>query len=191
MLLNFLDIYLLLKCYNLSLIPPQPMFYPPPASMRVFPIHPPTHSPTHTPSPLSNFPTLGIKPSLQDQGPLLPLMLNKAILCYICSWYHGSLHFYSLVGGLVSSLWKLWGVWLFFLLTCKPLQLLQSFLLLLHWGPLVQSTVGCENPSLYLSDSGRASQETVLSGYCQHALLGLGVCISVWVWWLYTGWSPR
>jgi len=43
-----------------------------------------------------------IEPS-QDQGPLLPLMPNKAILCYICSWSHGSVHVYSLVGGLVPG----------------------------------------------------------------------------------------
>ena len=41
----------------------------------------------------------GIEPS-RDQGPLLPLMPNKAILCYICGWCHGSLH--MLVGGSVS-----------------------------------------------------------------------------------------
>jgi hypothetical protein len=29
----------------------------------------------------------GIEPS-QDQGPLLPLVSNKAILCYICRWSH-------------------------------------------------------------------------------------------------------
>ena len=40
----------------------------------------------------------GIEPS-QDQGPLLPLMTDKAILCYICSWNH----VYSLVGGLVPG----------------------------------------------------------------------------------------
>jgi hypothetical protein len=33
----------------------------------------------------------GIQPS-QDQGPLLPVMFHKAILCYIRSWSHGSLH---------------------------------------------------------------------------------------------------
>jgi hypothetical protein len=43
-----------------------------------------------------------IKPS-QDQGHLLPLMTNKAILCYISSWSHGSLHVYSLVGCLVPG----------------------------------------------------------------------------------------
>jgi hypothetical protein len=43
-----------------------------------------------------------VKPS-QDQGPLLPLMSNKTILCYICGWSHGSLHVYSLVGGLVPG----------------------------------------------------------------------------------------
>jgi hypothetical protein len=44
----------------------------------------------------------GIKPS-QDQGLFLPLMSNKAILCYICGRSHGSLHMYSLVGGLVPG----------------------------------------------------------------------------------------
>ena len=55
-------------------------------------------SPTHTLLlPFLGIPIhWGIKPS-QDQGPLLPLLPNKAILCYICSWSHGSLHVYSLV----------------------------------------------------------------------------------------------
>jgi hypothetical protein len=39
----------------------------------------------------------GIEPS-QDQGSL-PLMSNKAVLCYICCWCHRSLHVYYLVGG--------------------------------------------------------------------------------------------
>jgi hypothetical protein len=43
-----------------------------------------------------------IQPS-QDQGASLPLMSKKAILCYICEWSHGSLHVYSLVGGLVPG----------------------------------------------------------------------------------------
>ena len=70
-----------------------------------------------------------IQPS-QDQGPLLPLVLDKAILCYICSWSHGSLHVYSLIGGLVpgSSGVYGWLIMLFFLWGCKPLQLQQSFL---------------------------------------------------------------
>jgi hypothetical protein len=58
------------------------------------------------------------------------LMTDKAILCYICSWSHGSLHVYSLVGGLVpgSSWGSGWLILLFFLWGCKPLKLLQSFL---------------------------------------------------------------
>jgi hypothetical protein len=75
---------------------PYPIF-PPTASMKVLP-NPPTHSllPSCPGIPLH----WGIKPS-QDQGPLLSLMSNKAILCYICGWSHGSLHMYSLVGSLV------------------------------------------------------------------------------------------
>jgi hypothetical protein len=69
-----------------------------------------------------------IKPS-QDQGLLLPLVLDKDILCYICSWNYWSLHGYSLVGGLVpgSSGDTVWFI-LFLLWGCKPLQLLGSSL---------------------------------------------------------------
>jgi hypothetical protein len=48
---------------------------------------------------------------------------------------------------------------------------------------------GCEHPLLYLSSTGRASQETALSGSCQQALVG--ICNSVWVCWLFMGWIPR
>ena len=74
----------------------------------------------------------GIGPS-HDQGPLLSLMSNKAILCYICSWSHG----YSLVGGLLpgSSGGTGWLILLFLQWGCKPLQLLRSFLQLLRWEP--------------------------------------------------------
>jgi hypothetical protein len=63
----------------------------------------------------------------QDQEPLLSLMSHKTILCYICGWTHGSLHVYSLVGGvalgvLVSSYWcSSYGA-------AKLLQFLGSFL---------------------------------------------------------------
>jgi hypothetical protein len=96
---------------------------------------PPTHPfPPHRTNILLYW---GIKPP-QDQGPPLPLMRDKAILCCICSWSHGSLHVYSLVGGLVpgSSEGSAWLTLLFFLWDCK---LLQSFLYLLHWVPCVQS----------------------------------------------------
>jgi hypothetical protein len=33
--------------------------------------------------------------------------------------------------------------------------------------------VGCEHLPLYLSGSGKASQETAISGSCQQALLGI------------------
>jgi hypothetical protein len=75
-----------------------------------FPSNPPSHSPSPRspnhplPLPCPGIPLhWGIKPS-QDQGPLLSLMSNKAIFCYICSWSHGSLHVYSLLGGLVPRI---------------------------------------------------------------------------------------
>jgi hypothetical protein len=93
------------------------------ASMKVS-THPSTHPlPPHP----SSIPLCwGIPP--QDQGSSLPLMSDKAILCYIYSWSHGSLHAYSLVGGLVSgsSRRSSYLILLLFLWGCKPLQLLQS-----------------------------------------------------------------
>ena len=67
----------------------------------------------------------GIEPS-QDQGIILPLMLDKAI----CSWSNGSLHVSSLVGGLFrgSSEGIGWFILLFLLWCYKFLQLLQTFL---------------------------------------------------------------
>jgi hypothetical protein len=80
--------------------------------------HPP---PCSTSLPLP-FPCPGIclycciRPS-QDQGPYLPLIPNKAILCYISSCCHGSLHVYSLVGSLApGSSGVLVGSFLFLLL---------------------------------------------------------------------------
>jgi hypothetical protein len=68
------------------------------ASMNVLP-----HRPTlgHPTTPASH-PMLGIKPP-QDQGPLLLLTSDKAILCYIFIWSHGSLPVHALVGGLVCG----------------------------------------------------------------------------------------
>ena len=118
-------IYLHFKWFPLSWFPPwkPPILSPhPPASMRTFPQPPiptslPWNSPNHPfPPPCPGIPLYwSIEPS-QDQGPLLSLMSDKAILCYLCGWSQGSLHVYSLVGGLVprSSGGSGWLILLFF-----------------------------------------------------------------------------
>jgi hypothetical protein len=53
---------------------------------------------------------------------------------------------------------------------------------------MLSPMVICEHPLLYLSGTGRASQEIVISSSCQQVLLGFHN--SVWVWWLYMGWIP-
>jgi hypothetical protein len=45
-----------------------------------------------------------------------------------------------------------------------------------------------EHPLLYLPGTGIASYETAISGSLQKNLAG--ICNSVWVWWLITGWIP-
>jgi hypothetical protein len=55
-------------------------------------------------------------------------------------------------------------------------------------GPVLHPIADCEHPLMYLPGTGRASQETAMSGSCQQNLTG--ICNSVWVWWLYMGWIP-
>ena len=47
----------------------------------------------------------------------------------------------------------------------------------------------CEHPFLYLPGTGKASQETGISGFFQQNLAG--VYNSVCIWWLIMGWIPR
>ena len=77
--------------------------------LRILLSHPPSSCfckgvslPTHPLLPPCPSIPWGIEPS-QNQRPLLPLMPDKAIICYICGWSHGSLHVYSLVRGLVPG----------------------------------------------------------------------------------------
>jgi hypothetical protein len=128
-------IYLHFNCHPLSNFPfckPPIPFLLPLLQWGCSSIHPPTHSyltPWHSLHWV-------IEPS-QNQVPILPLMPDKAILCYICNQSHGLFHAYYLVRGLVpgSSGRSCWLILFFFQWGGKPLQLLQSFPKLLHWGP--------------------------------------------------------
>jgi hypothetical protein len=116
----------LVSCLHKTSIPD-----PLPASMWVVP-HPP-----HCPSiPLQ----WGFEPS-QDQAPSPPLMPDKAILCFKCSWSHGSLRAYFLVGGLVpGSSERVWLVDIVVLPIGLQSPSAPSVLpQLLHWGLCAQS----------------------------------------------------
>jgi hypothetical protein len=101
------------------------------------------HPPIHTFLPhRSSIPLFWvIKPS-QDQGPPLPLLSGKAILCYICIWSHASVPVHSLVGGLVpgSPGWS-GQLTLFFLWGCDSPLLLQSLGQLPPWGPKLSPSI--------------------------------------------------
>ena len=102
MLTIFLKFFLLLDIFFIYISNVIPV----PAFTSENPLSPPLSpcSPTHP--LLLHCPGIplhcGIKSS-QGQGPLLPLISNKAVFCYICNWSHGSLHEYSLVGDLVPG----------------------------------------------------------------------------------------
>jgi hypothetical protein len=82
-----------------------------------------------------------------------------------------------------------WLILLFLLWGCKPLRLLSPFSNSSIGDPMLSPMVGCQHSPLYLSGTGRASQETVISGFCQQALLAIRN--RVWIWYLYVRWVPR
>ena len=101
-------------------------FQPPPPSEYPIPSHlslilwgcSNTHQPTPPSLPLTS-PPLGHRALIGPRASLLPLIPDKVILCYICCWSHGSLHVYSLLGGLVPGSYgggaSGWLIFLFFL----------------------------------------------------------------------------
>jgi hypothetical protein len=92
--LFYLFTFQMLSFFPVSCLQNSYPILPPPANMRVSP----PHTLTPTPTSLPFIPLLwDIEPS-QDLGPLLSLMPDQAILCYIWSRSHGSLHVYSLIG---------------------------------------------------------------------------------------------
>ena len=130
--------------------------------------------------PTLKFSCTGVSIKLsQDQGPLLPLMLHKAIICYICSWGHGSLLVYSLVGGLVPG--NSGEIWLVDI-DVHPMGLQTPS------APSVLSLsppLGAHSSSWLLVSASvfvrlcRAPQEITISASFQQALLGIHH--SVWV----------
>jgi hypothetical protein len=106
----------------------------------------------------------GIKP-FQNQGPLFPLMSNKAMLCYISSWSHGSLHVYFLDGGIVPE--SSGGYWLVHIVV-PPMGLqVPSAPLVNSLAPQLHTLCSNQWLALYLSGTGRASQKTTTTGKYQ------------------------
>ena len=75
---------------------------------------------------------------------------------------------------------------MFLLWGCNPFSSLGPFSSSFIGNLVLRPLDGCEHPLLYLSGTGRASQETAVSGSYQQNLAG--ICNSVWVWWLFMGW---
>jgi hypothetical protein len=162
-------LYLYIKYYPLSRSLLQKPPIPSPLSLPLCGVSPSSHPllPSHLSIPLH----WGIE-SPQGQGLLLPLMSNKANLFQGCGQSHGSLRVYSLVGGPVPVSSKGSGQFTL-LLPHGPVNILSSFCSFSNSsiGDLELCTkVGYEHPPLYLSGSGRPSQEGAMSGFCQQAL---------------------
>jgi hypothetical protein len=174
----FKNIFIRYYCICISNVIPFPGF----ASENPYPLPTFPCSPTH-PLTISG-PGIplhwGIEHS-EDQGPLLTLMTEKAIFCYICIWSHEFHHVYSLVGGLIPGSYRGtgWFILLFLLYGCKPFSSFGPFSSSWIGDSVLCLMVGCEHPLLCLPHTVRASQETVVKKYCQQALND--ILNSVWV----------
>ena len=147
--------------------PPYPI--PPfPVSMKVCP-HPPTPA-----SPPSNSPTMGHQ---AFTGPWAPPTIDAPTRPSSATYMARamSLHVYSLVGS-VDPESSGWLILLFFLWGCYFSLFSNSSI----GDPVISSMVGCKHLPLYMSGSGRASQETAISVSCQQALLGIHNSVCIW-----------
>jgi hypothetical protein len=159
-----------------------PSLYPPLLLLtnQPTPVFWPRHSPTlgHRTftGPRASSPT-----DVQLGNSLLHMQLEPLVLpCVPFGWWF--------------SLWEFWRV-LVSLYCCSsyraanPFNSLGPFSSSFIGYPLLNPMDGCEHLLLYLSGTGRDSQETAISGPCQQALVV--ILNSVWVWWLFMGWIPR
>jgi hypothetical protein len=121
-----------------------------------------------------------IKPP-QDQRPPLPLMSDKAILCYIGNWSQGSLPVHYLVGGLFPGSTGLSNEAAIPLCSFSPSGSSHTRV------PKLSLMVGIKHPHLHWSVAGRISQGIAIPGSCQQAPL----VKSNRVLCLQTGWIPR
>ena len=154
----------------------------------------PTLSPTST-SPPWHSPTTGASSLHRTKGiPSHWCQISQSCASYAAGAMAPSMctHmgcWFTLVGGLIpgSSQGSGWLILLFFLWLVNPFS---SFSPSSSIGvPVLSPMVGCKHLPLYLSGSGKASQETAITDSCQQPLLG--ILNSVWVWYLYMGWIPR
>ena len=110
----------------------------------------------------------GIEPS-QEQGPFLPLMPHKAVLCYIFGWSHRVPP--GVFFGWWLNPWELWGVRLVDIVVLPMgLQITSSPSLLPQTLPFCNSN---HSPGLLqafssvFDSSSRTSLRTALPGSCQ------------------------
>jgi hypothetical protein len=110
-------------------------------------------------------------------------MPDKAILCYICDWSHGSLH------GWWFSPWELWEVWLVGLVVLPIGLQTPSAPWVLSLAPPMGTLCSVQQLAESIHLCICQAQQTAISDSCQQALVGIHN--NVWVWRLYMGWIPR
>jgi hypothetical protein len=163
----------------------------PPENLYLIPLwrHSPTHPSTHVSLPWHS-PTLGhwAFTGTRASSPIDAWQI-RPLLHMLLS--HGSLHVYSLVGGLSpgnsgGSVGWYWCLPMGLQTPSAPSVLSSNSPI---WDPMFSPMGSCEHLPLCLWGSVRVSQKTVISDSCQQALLDTHG--RVWVWWLYKGWIYR
>ena len=98
---NLLGILFTFQMFSSILVFPPQTLYPIPPPLYLLKVAPSLTYPL-LPHTSSIHLCWGINP-LQNQGLPLSLTPDKAILCYIYTWIHRSIHVYSLIGGFVPK----------------------------------------------------------------------------------------
>jgi hypothetical protein len=152
-----------------SLLASMSMFHHPPISISLL-----SHSPTLGHLAFFTGPRASPSIAARQGHPLLHMRLETWVpSCVLLGWWF--------------SPWSSWGSgWLtllFFIWILNPYSSFNPFSKSSIQDTMLRPMVGCEHLPLHLSGSGRATQETAISGSSQHSLLTsiivsvFGVCI--------------
>lgn len=120
----------------------------------------------------------------QDQGLLLLLVPNKAIICYICIWSHRSVHEQSIIIVFITE--HSYSLTLLFLWVESTINSCNPFSKSSNKRSIFSSLYCHWHSLLYLTCSGCVCQEKSISGSWQHALLLASSILSCFVVHIYS-----
>ena len=159
----------------------------PPKTLYSFPLSP-AQDPTHSHFLELSVPCTGAQ---NNTGPRASFPIDDQLGHPLLHMHEQALSVFSLIGCLVpgSSGVLVRSYCCSSQGNANPFSFLGTFFSSFNGDPVLLLMDDCEHPLLYQSGTGRASQETAISGSCQQALVGIHNSVQFWC--LFWGWIPR